>query len=118
MKYGSIGLEQATYEQIRNALYINMKMWKICKKTFRGLSSALKGRQINMALKAQADLQRELYSNPNAKLIEMGLLRYDEGYKPKGDVTTVELPKTLNVTYEDKRKTDKELEVHANKFKD
>ena len=102
-----------TYQQIRMALYIGSDMWRICKKTFRGLKSALNGKQIGMKLKTQLDLQREVYSNPNARILEMQFVRYDDEYKPKGQETIIELPKTLEVTVKNVKKTDKELEAHA-----
>jgi hypothetical protein len=104
---------QPTYEQIRLALYINSHYWVVCKKTFKGLVSALQGKQIVMKVKSQLDLQREIFRNPSAKLLEMQSVRYDDEYKPKGQDTVIELPKTLEVTVKNVKKTDKELEAHA-----
>jgi len=106
----------ATEKQIRMALYINNEYWKHCKKTFKGLRSALKGQAIKMDMMVQAQLIKEMITNPNAKYIEMGLKRYDEGYNPKGESVQVELPSTLKVEYKDMRKSDEDLEKH-NKVK-
>ncbi len=66
-----------------------------------------------MKVKSQLDLQREIFRNPSAKLLEMQSVRYDDEYKPKGQDTVIELPKTLEVTVKNVKKTDKELEAHA-----
>jgi hypothetical protein len=106
----------ATYEQIRTALFINKEHWRHCKKTFKGLRSALKGKAVKMDMMVQAQLIKEMLNNPNAKYIEMGLKRYDEGYNPKGESVQVELPSTLKVEYSDMKKSDEELDKH-NKVK-
>ena len=86
-----------TYEQIRLALYINRLMWRVCKKTFKGLKRALKTKEIDMKLKAQIDLQREIMRNPNAKMLEMQLTRYDDEYKPKGKEVSLDIPKSIDI---------------------
>ena len=97
-----------TYEQIRVALYLNRIMWRACKATFKGLKRALRSKEINMKLKAQLDLQREIRNGANAKMLEMQLTRYDDEYKPKGKEVDVKIP-DLKINYMDASVTPDEL---------
>ena len=106
----------ATHKQIQMALFINKDYWKICKSTFKGLKSALNGKAVRMDIMVQAQLVKEIINNPNGKYIQMGLERWDDGYKPKGESTTIEMPETLKVEYRNVKKSDEELEAHAKKF--
>ncbi len=96
--------------EIQYALYVTKPLWRACKNTFVGLRQALAGEGASMKFKAQVDLQREVYNNPNAKYIEMQMKRYDDEYNVKGQEAVIELPKTLQVVVEDKRMSDEELE--------
>lgn len=102
-----------TQEQVRYSLYVSNDMWLACKKTFVGLRRALQGKSASMKLKAQIDLQREVFNNPNAKYIEMQSKRYDDEFT-KSDDNVVELPKTLNVTVSNSKLSDKEIEDKIN----
>ena len=99
----------AKIDQIKDALCFEHHMWNICKKTFKGLRTALMGKEIKMGLFAQATLIKAMQDEPNAKIIEMGLLRYDEDYKPKQDKVQVEMPKTIEIKIEDRNMSDDEL---------
>ena len=99
----------ATTDQIKAGFYLADKMFKICKKTFQGLKSAMNGKAIRLDMLVQGTLINELYENPSAKYVELGLKRFDEGYNPKGENTTIELPKTLTVEYKNVQKSDEEL---------
>lgn len=106
----------ANDKQIQMALFINRDMWMHCKKTFKGLKSALNGKAVRMDMMVQAQLIKEMMFNPNAKYIEMGLKRWDEGYNPKGDTVEIEMPSTLKVEIKDERKNDEELKEYSKKI--
>jgi len=100
----------ATEEQIKDALCFEHHMWYICKKTFKGLRTSLKGKNIKMGLLAQATLLKAMKDSPNAKIIEMGLIRYDEEYKPKGQEVKLDVPKTIDIKVVDASVNEEDLD--------
>ena len=107
----------ADLETIRFSLYINKGYWKICRKVFKGLITALNGKATRMDLMVQGVLVKELQTNPNAKYVDMGMLRYDEGYKPKGDKTELAIPKTISFEVRQARLPDEEFEKRTPQLK-
>lgn len=104
-------------KEIAYALGVKPSRLTKMKKVFPELEDALKVGKNIMHLKAQIDLQRGLINSGynNAKMLEMQMVRYDDKYKPKGDKSEVELPKTLNITFSDSSMTDEELDETTKK---
>lgn len=99
-------------KEIAYALGVSPVRLTKMKRVFSELSDSLETGKNIMHFKAQIDLQKGLINSEftNAKMLEMQMIRYDDKYKPKGDKTEVELPKTLNIVFEDASMSDEELE--------
>lgn len=105
--------DNLTHKEIAFVLGVNYHTFKMMIEMFDELSDALKSAKSLMKYKAQFDLQKGLKMKPaSGKLLEMQLLRYDDGFKKKADVE-VELPKTITFEVKNAKKTDEELEKYA-----
>lgn len=105
--------DDLNYKEIAFVLGISKDTFYKMRQFFPELDDALKSAKSLMKFKAQFDLQKGLQLKPaSGKLLEMQLLRYDDGFKKK-DSVEVEFPKTIEFTVQNKKKTDEELKQYA-----
>ena len=100
---------------VSKALGVSYAMFQIMIKVF-DLDEIFTTTQSVMGLKAQMDLQKALNLKPSsARLVELGMVRYDDEYKKKDEDTQMQPPKLVFEVI-DARISEEELKEKAPKI--
>ena len=99
-----------TIDEICVSFAISKNTFNACRYYFKELDLLVKHKRDIMKIKSEMDLQRGISLSPtNQKLIEMEQRLYNDEWKDKGADVAVNIPSTLNISFEDASKSDKEL---------
>ena len=107
--------ESIRMRELATALYLSEHEFRAMKETFLELEQSLASKKSLMKFKSMLDVQRGIINTEyrNAKMLEMQSKRYDDEYNPNGSEDNIDIPKTIEVTIRNEKKSDTELKEYA-----